>query len=251
MPGRRPLYRLPRPHVRRVEAALSAQAARHAELPAGDAACARWRDRRDRAHVYDLAEGARAGRGPGHPVHPGEGRLYANLDYLEDATRQLYKVYSTVPEKDTCSPSTAWATCTRVFPASCSSLGASGRGPEEVLTGSRAAHRVLPRPRHCLLAAGAPRLGRRTAVQFVITTTRDARELADVLADVEKSARESGMFIFSDSDLPSRRRRSSFTSTTTRRTGSASRWPISAARWRRCSAAITSICSTFTGAAIA
>ena len=38
-------------------------------------------------------------------------------------------------------------------------------------------------------------------MQFVITTTRDFRELADVLADVEKSARESGMFIFSDSDL--------------------------------------------------
>ena len=38
-------------------------------------------------------------------------------------------------------------------------------------------------------------------MQFVITTTRDFRELADVLADVEKAARESGMFIFSDSDL--------------------------------------------------
>ena len=38
-------------------------------------------------------------------------------------------------------------------------------------------------------------------VQFVITTTRDFRELADVLAEVEKAARESGMFIFSDSDL--------------------------------------------------
>jgi multidrug efflux pump len=38
-------------------------------------------------------------------------------------------------------------------------------------------------------------------VQFVITTTRDFRQLADVLADVEKAARESGMFIFSDSDL--------------------------------------------------
>jgi len=38
-------------------------------------------------------------------------------------------------------------------------------------------------------------------VQFVITTTHDFRQLADVLADVEKAARESGMFIFSDSDL--------------------------------------------------
>ena len=25
---------------------------------------------------------------------------YANLDYLEDSTQQLYKVYSTVPEKE-------------------------------------------------------------------------------------------------------------------------------------------------------
>jgi multidrug efflux pump subunit AcrB len=38
-------------------------------------------------------------------------------------------------------------------------------------------------------------------VQFVVTTTRDFRELADVLTGVEKAARESGMFIFSDSDL--------------------------------------------------
>ena len=38
-------------------------------------------------------------------------------------------------------------------------------------------------------------------MQFVITTTRDFRQLADVLADVEKSAKESGLFIFSDSDL--------------------------------------------------
>ena len=38
-------------------------------------------------------------------------------------------------------------------------------------------------------------------MQFVITTTRTFTELAEVLADVEKSARESGLFIFSDSDL--------------------------------------------------
>ena len=38
-------------------------------------------------------------------------------------------------------------------------------------------------------------------IQFVITTTHDFEQLADVLADVEKSAKESGMFIFTDSDL--------------------------------------------------
>nr|WP_280136648.1 efflux RND transporter permease subunit [Methyloceanibacter superfactus] len=38
-------------------------------------------------------------------------------------------------------------------------------------------------------------------IQFVITTTHDFEQLAEVLADVEKSAKESGLFIFSDSDL--------------------------------------------------
>ena len=126
---RGPLHRLPRPHVRRAEAALSAQAARHAQLPAGDAARARWRHRRDRAHVYDLAEGARAGRGPGHPVHPGEDAAIrqSRLSRGRDPAA-LQGLLARCPRRSTCSPSTAWATCIRASPASCSSLGASGRG---------------------------------------------------------------------------------------------------------------------------
>ncbi len=50
----------PRPDVRGAEAALSAAPQPHLELPAGDAAGAGRRDRRDRPHVYDVAEGARA-----------------------------------------------------------------------------------------------------------------------------------------------------------------------------------------------
>ena len=53
----------------------------------------------------------------------------------------------------------------------------------------------------CLLAAGVAGSTGGPPVQFVITTTHDFRQLADVVADVEKSAKESGMFIFSDSDL--------------------------------------------------
>ena len=56
----------------RAQAALSAALARHPQLPSGDASGAGRRHCRDRPHVYDHAEGARARRGPGHPVHPGQ-----------------------------------------------------------------------------------------------------------------------------------------------------------------------------------
>ena len=69
---RRTLHPLPRPHVRWAEATLSTAAARHSQLPPGDLARARWRDRRDRPHVHDDAEGARAGGGPGHSLYPGQ-----------------------------------------------------------------------------------------------------------------------------------------------------------------------------------
>ena len=180
------------------------QAARHAQLPAGDPARARRRHRRDRAHVYDHAEGARAGRGPGHPVHPGEDAAIrqSRLSRGRDPAA-LQGLFARCPRRSTCSPSTAWATCIRALPASCSSLGASGRGArrrcckelEPRISSIATAQAIAFSPPALPGSVGGP------PIQFVITTTRDARELADVLADVEKSARESGMFIFSDSDL--------------------------------------------------
>jgi multidrug efflux pump len=128
---------------------------------------------------------------------------YANLDYLEDATQQLYKVYSTVPEKE------------HVF--TINGLGDVHQGFAGILLkpwnertrNQKAVLQDLSPRINSLATAQAiafspPALPGSTGgppVQFVITTTRDFRELADVLADVEQSARESGLFIFSDSDL--------------------------------------------------
>jgi hydrophobe/amphiphile efflux-1 (HAE1) family protein len=128
---------------------------------------------------------------------------YANLDYLEEATSQLNQVFSTVPEKD------------HVF--AINGMGDVHQGFAGVLLkpwGERERkHTAILQELQPKIAGIAPALALSFSppplpgsvggppVQFVITTTRDFRELADVLADVEKSARESGMFIFSDSDL--------------------------------------------------
>ncbi len=128
---------------------------------------------------------------------------YANLDYLEASTDQLTQVFNTVPEKD------------HVF--AINGMGDVHQGFVGILLkpwGERQrSHEAVLQELQPKIAGIAPALALSFSppplpgsiggppVQFVITTTRDFRELADVLADVEKSARESGMFIFSDSDL--------------------------------------------------
>ncbi|MET0841530.1 MAG: efflux RND transporter permease subunit, partial [Methyloceanibacter sp.] len=128
---------------------------------------------------------------------------YANLDYLEAATDQLYRVFSTVPEKE------------HVF--AINGMGDVHQGFAGILLKPWAErtrkHQAVLQELQPKIAGIAPALALSFSppplpgsvggppVQFVITTTRDFRELADVLADVEKAARESGMFIFSDSDL--------------------------------------------------
>ncbi len=128
---------------------------------------------------------------------------YANLDYLEEATDQLNKVFSTLPEKE------------HVF--AINGMGDVHTGFAGILLkpwGERERnHKAVLQDLQPKIASIAPALALSFSppplpgsvggppVQFVITTTRDFRELADVLADVEKAARESGMFIFSDSDL--------------------------------------------------
>jgi multidrug efflux pump len=128
---------------------------------------------------------------------------YANLDYLEDATQQLYQVYSTVPEKDHVFTINGMGDVHQGFAGILlKPWGERARSQKEVL--KELEPRIASIATAQALAFSPPALPGSVGgppVQFVITTTRDARELADVLADVEKSARESGMFIFSDSDL--------------------------------------------------
>src|SRR5689334_8482979 len=128
---------------------------------------------------------------------------YANLDYLEESTQQLNQIFSAVPEME------------HVF--AINGMGDVHQGFAGVLLrpwGERVRnHKAVLQDLQPKIASIAPALALSFSppplpgsiggppVQFVITTTHDFRQLADVLADVEKAARESGMFIFSDSDL--------------------------------------------------
>ncbi len=131
---------------------------------------------------------------------------YANLDYLEQATgHALRGVRQRCPRRSTSSPSTAWAaTCTRLSSASsCSSRGRSASARRQQIlqdlqpkwTASPA--RVSPsRRRRCRARPAARRCSSSSR------TTADYQQLAQVLDEhAEGGAAQSGLFIFTDSDL--------------------------------------------------
>ncbi|MGB3022718.1 MAG: efflux RND transporter permease subunit, partial [Methyloceanibacter sp.] len=128
---------------------------------------------------------------------------YANLDYLEDATQQLYEVYSTVPEKEHVFTINGMGDVHQGFAGILlKPWGERERDQKAVL--QELSPRINSLPTALALAFSPPALPGSTGgppVQFVITTTHGFQELADVLADLEKSAKASGLFIFSDSDL--------------------------------------------------
>jgi hydrophobe/amphiphile efflux-1 (HAE1) family protein len=128
---------------------------------------------------------------------------YANLDYLEDATQRLYQAYSTIPEKEHVFTINGMGNVHQAFAGILlKPWGERTRNQKAIL--QELSPRISSLPTALALSFSPPALPGSTGgppVQFVITTTRDFRQLADVLADVEKSARESGLFIFTDSDL--------------------------------------------------
>jgi hydrophobe/amphiphile efflux-1 (HAE1) family protein len=128
---------------------------------------------------------------------------YANLDYLEDATQQLYDAYSSVPEKEHVFTINGMGNVHQGFSGILlKPWGERERNQKQVL--QDLSPRISSLATAQAISFSPPALPGSTGgppVQFVITTTHDFRQLADVVADVEKSAKESGMFIFSDSDL--------------------------------------------------
>ena len=128
---------------------------------------------------------------------------YANLDYLEQTTDTLYKVLDQIPEKS------------HVF-----TINGSG-GVHQAFVGvllkpwdqrKRSQKQVLQELQGKLatitgaqvLAFAPPALPGSTGgppMQFVIRSTGDYQQLAQVLDKMQTAARESGMFIFVDSDL--------------------------------------------------
>jgi hydrophobe/amphiphile efflux-1 (HAE1) family protein len=127
-----------------------------------------------------------------------------NLDYLEQGTYALNKVFETVPEKE------------HVF-----IINGFGNNVHQAIAGilfkpweerKRTQKQILQslQPKVAGIAGAQaisfalPSLPGSTGgppMQFVITTTADYPQLAQVLAEVQAEAQKSGLFIFTDSDL--------------------------------------------------
>ena len=128
---------------------------------------------------------------------------YANLDYMENATDEFNKKLRGIPEL-----------------AHSFAINGTG-GPQQAFAGlilkpwserQRSQKQVLQSMQPLLLSlAGVstfaipppalPGSSGGAPVQFVIRTTGDYQQLAQVLADIQQEARTSGLFIFTDSDL--------------------------------------------------
>lgn len=128
----------------------------------------------------------------------------ANIDYLEQVTDHLYQVFKTVPEKE------------HVF-----AINGMGGDVHQAFSGIlftpwEERHRtqaqilqdIQPKVNSVaggqIISFGPPSLPGSTGgppIQFVITTTADYEQLAQVLQKVQQEAFSSGLFIFADSDL--------------------------------------------------
>ena len=128
----------------------------------------------------------------------------ANLDLLEQATSELNKVFETVPERE------------HVF-----IINGLGNNVHQAIAGilfkpweerTRSQKEILQslQPKVAGVAGAQaisfalPSLPGSTGgppVQFVLTTTADYTQLAQVLAEVQAEAAKSGLFIFTDGDL--------------------------------------------------
>ena len=128
---------------------------------------------------------------------------YGNLDYLESTTGGLQKILDSIPEKDHSfainglnDPHQAfvgiilkpWAERAR----SQKQINQELQGKLTSVSGGQ------------VFAFSPPALPGSTGgppLQFVIRTTGDFQQLAQVLADMQAAAQKSGLFIFTDSDL--------------------------------------------------
>ena len=127
-----------------------------------------------------------------------------NIDYTEQVTDHLYETFKTVPEKE------------HVF-----SINGMGGDVHQAFSGilftpweertrtqSQILQELQPKVNGIagaqILTFGEPSLPGSTGgppIQFVITTTSDYEQLAQVLEKMQQAALQSGLFIFADSDL--------------------------------------------------
>jgi multidrug efflux pump subunit AcrB len=127
----------------------------------------------------------------------------ANIDYLEQATAQLGKLFEKVPEKEHVFTINGLQDVHQAFSGilfkpwnerkrSQKQILQSLQGPVSQIANAQVF--TFPLPSLPGSIGGPP-------VQFVITTTADYTQLAQVLEKIQADAQKSGMFIFIDGDL--------------------------------------------------
>jgi hydrophobe/amphiphile efflux-1 (HAE1) family protein len=128
---------------------------------------------------------------------------YANLDYMEKATHEVEAAARTISETD------------HIFLINGSAgvrqglggiilkpWGERTRSQKDVVTALQPKLAAIPSAQ--IIAFSPPSLPGSTGgppIQFVVRTIKDYERLAEIMAELEKSARASGLFIFTDSDL--------------------------------------------------
>ncbi|HMF06186.1 MAG TPA: efflux RND transporter permease subunit, partial [Methylocella sp.] len=128
---------------------------------------------------------------------------YANLDYMERATRQVEAAAAGIPEEEHLFNINGSAGVHQGFGGLLLvPWGERKRSQKEIMEALQPKLATVTGAE--ILAFGRPSLPGSTGgppVQFVIKTIADYRQLVDVMAGVETAARESGLFLFANSDL--------------------------------------------------
>jgi hydrophobe/amphiphile efflux-1 (HAE1) family protein len=128
---------------------------------------------------------------------------YANLDYLEKATRQAEAAATGIPEREHVFNINGSAGMHEGFGGLLlTPWGERKRGQKQIMEALQPKLATVTGAE--ILAFGPPSLPGSTGgppVQFVIRTIADYRQLVDVMAAIETAARESGLFLFANSDL--------------------------------------------------
>ena len=128
---------------------------------------------------------------------------YANLDYLERQTEEMNKIFETVEEREGVFLINGTDGVHQAFAGMIlKPWEQRERSAKEILAGLQPALSGIPGA--SVVAFPPPALPGSTGgapVQFVITTTRDFVQLAELVEQLQQAANQSGMFLFTDTDL--------------------------------------------------
>ncbi|WP_020175042.1 multidrug efflux RND transporter permease subunit [Methyloferula stellata] len=128
---------------------------------------------------------------------------YANLDYMEDATQKFKKAVDTIPEHDHVFVINGYAGVRQgLAGAILTPWDERKRNQKQIIQALQPKLGAITGAQ--IIAFSPPSLPGSTGgppVQFIIRSIGDYKQLVDYMAVIEKAARESGLFIFTDSDL--------------------------------------------------